>query len=164
MAMNISKPNVIKKLRMLKSNFKPAPDILNEDKTMKSTQAGTIIYATLNTHNLIEFLIVSPKFNEGNIEDSFKPIWTIENRYPGTIRINKNNANNPNTKRYLLSDNHAIGTVAIKINKINRIGNFLMFLKGYLTEFEMIFPKSILTPSKTTFQIDIPSIFWYIII
>lgn len=133
--------------------------MLNEDKTVKSTQAGTIIYAPLNTNNRIESLMVSPKLNEGNIEDSFKPIWTIEKRYPGTIRINKNNANNPNTKRYLLSDSHAIGTVDINTNKIKRIGNFLMFLKGYLTEFEMIFPKSILTPSKTTFQISILAIF-----
>ena len=37
----------------------------------------------------------------------------------------------------------------IKINKIIRIGNFLMFLKGYLTEFDIIFPKSIFTPATS---------------
>ena len=118
---------------------------------MKKKQAGTIIYAILNTNTLIESRTVFPKSSEGNMEDSFKPTLTIENKYPGTIRINMKNPIKPMIERYLLSITTPIGMIAIKINKIKRIGNFLMFLKGYLNEFDIIFPKSISTP--TPFQI-----------
>ena len=47
------------------------------------------------------------------------------------MRINKKNAITPKIVIYLLSDTNPIGTIAAKINKIKRIGNFLMFLKGY---------------------------------
>ena len=80
------------------------------------------------------------------MEDSFNPMLTMENRYPGTIKINKKNAITPKAVMYLLSDTIPIGTMAAKINKIKRIGNFLMFLKGYFNEFDTILPISINTP------------------
>jgi hypothetical protein len=39
-----------------------------------------------------------------------------------------------------------IGMMAIRIKRMKRIGNFLRFLKGYLKEFEMMVPTSIISP------------------
>ena len=87
-----------------------------------------------------------PKLTEGNIADSFNPRFIIENRYPGTMRINKKNAITPKIVIYLLSDTNPIGTIAAKINQIKRIGNLLMFLHGYFNELDTIFPISITPP------------------
>jgi hypothetical protein len=87
---------------------------------------------------------VFAKLNEGKAEDPIEPVLTIDNIYPGTIRINRKNPINPINIRYLLSITMPIGTIAIKMNKIKRIGNLAMFLKGYLKEFKMIFPTSML--------------------
>jgi hypothetical protein len=46
-----------------------------------------------------------------------------------------------------------IGIIAIKINRIKSIGNFLMFLKGYLNEFDIIFPTSIKPPQLLLIRI-----------
>ena len=86
------------------------------------------------------------KFKEGITADSFTPILTIENKYPGTIRINKKNEITPKIVTYLLSNIIPNGIIAAKINKIKRIGNFLIFLKGYFNEFDIIIPTSIKPP------------------
>ena len=80
------------------------------------------------------------------MDDSFKPILINENRYPGTTSINKKNEINPNIKRYLLSYMIPIGITEIKIKRIKMIVKFLIFLKEYLNEFDMIFPISIESP------------------
>ena len=80
------------------------------------------------------------------MDDSFNPMLTIDNKYPGTIKINIKNAITPKIKTYLLSNNHAKGMSATKINRIKSIGNFLIFLKGYLKEFEIILPTFTIPP------------------
>jgi hypothetical protein len=67
----------------------------------------------------------------------------MENRYPGTKRINMKNAINPQIKIYLLSNTIPIGMRATRTNSMKRIGNFLIFLKGYFNEFDTILPTSI---------------------
>jgi hypothetical protein len=52
----------------------------NMDRTMKNTMAGTIIYTILSTSNRRVSYIFFPKLNEGNIDDSFSPILTIDKR------------------------------------------------------------------------------------
>jgi hypothetical protein len=81
------------------------------------------------------------------MEDSFRPNLTMENKYPGTIRINKKNATTPNAITYLLSNAIPIGTMATNIKSTKRIGNFARFLKGYFSEFDTILPISM----KNTF-------------
>lgn len=115
-------------------------------KTMKNTAAGTIMYAILKIHNRKESYMFIPKFIDGNMADSFNPIFTIDNRYPGAIRINAKNAIAPKIKAYLLSNISPIGTSANKKNRKKSIGNFLIFLKGYLNEFDIIFPMFIKSP------------------
>ena len=87
-----------------------------------------------------------PKFMEGNREDSFNPIFTIDNRYPGTIKINAKNATIPKIKAYLLSYISPIGTSANNMKRRKSIGSFLMFLKGYFNEFDIILPTFICPP------------------
>lgn len=122
-------------------------DIPKIDKAIKNIKAGTIIYTILKTNNRIVLYMLSAKFRDGNMEDSFKPIWTNDNKYPGTIRMNTKNANAPKIMTYLLSNIMPIGIKAAKIKRMNRIGNFLIFLKGYLNEFDIIFPTSIKSPN-----------------
>ena len=117
---------------------------------MKNTTAGTIIYAILNASTLNESNILFPKFIEVNNEDSFRPILTNENKYPGTISINKKNEINPKNKTYRLSDIMPIGIIEAKIKRIQRTSNFLIFLKGNLNEFDTIFPKSMKAPQLKT--------------
>jgi hypothetical protein len=81
---------------------------------------------------------------EGNIEDPTEPVLTIDNRYPGTVKINAKNAITPMNTIKLLSNILPIGIMAIRMKRINRIGNLAMFLNGYLKEFEMIFVTSII--------------------
>lgn len=150
-AMMKNTPNVSKKPTDFMSNIF-LTDMPKPYKRTKNKHAGTIIYTILNTNTLRESRTVFPKSSEGNMEDSFKPILTIENKYPGTMRINMKKPIKPMIERYLLSITTPIGIMAIKINRIKRIGNFLMFLKGYLNEFEIIFPKSIINTIQTTFH------------
>ncbi|MGX8694110.1 MAG: hypothetical protein ACSW71_04300 [Methanobrevibacter sp.] len=93
-----------------------------------------------------------PKFMEGNIDDSFNPMLTIDNKYPGTIKINAKNAIIPKINTYLLSDTIPIGMSAIRINRKKRIGNFLRFLKGYFREFDIILPTFIKPPRQNYFS------------
>ena len=86
-----------------------------------------------------------PKSMEGNMEDSFNPMLTMDKRYPGTIRINAKNAIAPMVKTYLLAYIIPIGMKENKINRIKSIGNFLRFLKGYFNEFDMMLPMFITT-------------------
>ena len=51
------------------------------------------------------------------MEDSFNPKLIIENRYPGTIRINIKNEMIPKIKTYLLSYIIPIGIIA-KVNTL----------------------------------------------
>lgn len=92
------------------------------------------------------------------MEDSFNPKSIIENIYPGAIRMNKKNANTPIIVTYLLSNIIPIGIIADKINIINRIGSFLIFLKGYLNEFDIILPTSI--KSHHYLNMNTGLIFW----
>jgi hypothetical protein len=80
------------------------------------------------------------------MEDPTEPVRTMERRYPGTIRINRKNAITPIIMTYLLSNSMPIGTIAAKRNRTNKIGSLAMFLKGYLKEFDIIFPTSIVSP------------------
>ena len=126
-------------------------DVPKVERTTKNTKAGAIIYTTLKTSTLIESYIFFAKLKDGIIEDSFKPILTKENKYPGTIRINTKNATKPKIVRYLLSEIIQIGIIASKINRIKRIGNFLIFLNGYFNEFDTIVPTSKITPHYNYF-------------
>lgn len=137
------KPKVSIKLIRLRSFNISAPDMPKVCQTMKNIKAGTIIYATLKTNNRRVSYIFFAKLTEGIAEDSFKPILTMENKYPGTIRINTKNANAPKIVTYLLSNANPIGIIAANINRTKRIGNFLRFLKGYFIEFDTILPTSI---------------------
>ena len=122
------------------------PEAPNVNQTTKNTAVGTIIYTILNNNNRKVSYMFFPKLIEGNMEDSFNPMLTIDNKYPGTIKINKKNEIIPKIKTYLLSDTIPIGTSATRINSIKRIGNFLMFLKGYLNEFNIILPRFMKPP------------------
>lgn len=150
--MNTVKPILRRKLRISRPDCESMPDRLNADNAMKNTKEGTIIYAILNSNTLKLSYILFPKLKDGNIEDSFNPILTNENKYPGTIRMNRKNEINPKINTYSLSYIMPTGITETKIKRIKRIGNFLIFWKGYLNEFDMIFPKSIKAPQfKTTF-------------
>lgn len=118
-------------------------DIPRVYKTIRNIAVGTSIYTILNTNNRMVLYMSFAKLMEGNMADSFNPMLTMENRYPGTSRINKKNAITPIIVIYLLSDTIPIGTMAAKINNMKRIGNFLMFLKGYFNDFDTILPISI---------------------
>ena len=122
------------------------PEAPNVNQTTKNTAVGTIIYTILNNNNRKVSYMFFPKLIEGNMEDSFNPMLTMDNKYPGTIKINKKNEIIPKIKTYLLSDTIPIGTSATRINRIKRIGNFLMFLKGYLNEFDIILLKFMKPP------------------
>lgn len=143
--MNI-KPTFSKKPSIFMSYNISMLDAPNVDKTMKNTNTGTIIYTILKTNNLSVSYMFLAKLKEGIKEDSFKPRLTIENKYPGAIRINMKNAITPRIVTYLLSNIIPIGIMAAKINKMKRIGNFLRFLNGYLNELDTILPTSIKPP------------------
>jgi hypothetical protein len=86
------------------------------------------------------------RLKDGSADTSLEPVLTMDNRYPGTIRINIKNPTPPNIIRDLLSNNIPIGTIAIRMKKRKRRGSFLRFLNGYLIEFKMMDETSIKSP------------------
>ena len=142
----IDKPKVAKNSTIFKLNSMSTLAVPNVDKTIKNATTGTIIYTALKTITLIESYILFVKLKEGIAEDPIEPFLTIDSKYPGTIRINAKNAIAPISTIYLLSNIMPNGTIEINMKRIQIIGSFAIFLKGYLKEFATIFATSTISP------------------